>query len=486
MLSPLLVRRVSKCFLSFAVGTLPVLLATLTISRHALRADEPATSTTQSAAEQAKHALADYVSKPDKSYGYVKRREGKLGKGTYVELTLTSQTWHDIVWKHQLFIYKPSKLAAGKQGLLVIEGGNWKDSLEKPPVSNEDAQLPGSALAIAAAAEESQTLLAVVMQVPQQPIFDGKVEDQIISYTFLRFMLTQDNEWPLLLPMVKSAVRAMDAIQDYTQREWSVKIEHFTVTGASKRGWTTWLTAAVDPRVNALAPMVIDMLNMGPQMKLQIASFGKYSDQIRDYTALGLQQALDTPRGHALQCIVDPYSYRQQITQPKVIMLGTNDRYWPLEALNVYWDDLVGEKYILYVPNSGHGLRDYPRIVGTLAALNRRVSQGMPLPKLSWKFNEHEGLVNLQVQSDIHPREAHFWTATAKTRDFRDSKWEQRTGKLEAGAATFDLPLPETGYAALFGELVFSGDELPYYLSTNVHIYPSTTTAQAEKTEPPK
>ena len=51
--------------------------------------------------------LKAYVAKEDKSYHWTKRREGKLGKGTVVELTLTSQTWKNIVWKHQLFIYRP-------------------------------------------------------------------------------------------------------------------------------------------------------------------------------------------------------------------------------------------------------------------------------------------------------------------------------------------------------------------------------------------
>ena len=43
-------------------------------------------------------------------------------------------------------------------------------------------------------------------------ILGGMVEDEAISYTFAQFLKTGDPEWPLLLPMVKSAVRGMDAI----------------------------------------------------------------------------------------------------------------------------------------------------------------------------------------------------------------------------------------------------------------------------------
>ena len=48
------------------------------------------------------------------------------------------------------------------------------------------------------------------------------------------------------------------------------------------------------------------------------------------------------------------------LKQPKLLLLGTNDRYWPLDALNVYWDGLPGDKYVTYVPNNGHGLKDLP------------------------------------------------------------------------------------------------------------------------------
>ena len=89
---------------------------------------------------------------------------------------------------------------------------------------------------------------------------------------------------------------------------------------------------SIDPRVQALAPMVIDVLNMGPQMKHQVATWGKYSEQIHDYTERGIQKYMPTERGQALEQIVDPYSYRQTLTQPKLIILGTNDRYWPLDA----------------------------------------------------------------------------------------------------------------------------------------------------------
>ena len=77
--------------------------------------------------------LAQYVAAPDESFHWTLRREGQLAGGQYVELTLTSQTWRDIVWQHQLFIFKPAEVSPSKQALLLIDGGSWKSEYAQPP-----------------------------------------------------------------------------------------------------------------------------------------------------------------------------------------------------------------------------------------------------------------------------------------------------------------------------------------------------------------
>jgi PhoPQ-activated pathogenicity-related protein len=54
--------------------------------------------------------------------------------------------------------------------------------------------------------------------------------------------------------MVKGVIKAMDVLQSFGRKEWSTSIDKFVVAGQSKRGWATWLTAAVDKRVAAIAP----------------------------------------------------------------------------------------------------------------------------------------------------------------------------------------------------------------------------------------
>src|SRR5262245_50417873 len=206
-------------------------------------------------------------------------------------------------------------------------------------------------------AQQSKSPVAFLYGVPNQPLLDGKKEDALIAETFVRYLKTKDENWPLLLPMVKSVVKAMDAVQAFSKEEWKQPVEGFIISGASKRGWTTWLTAASgDPRVKAIAPAVIDMLNMKEQLPHQLKSFGAYSEMIGDYTKLGLAELPDSPEVRKLYGLVDPYSYREQLTLPKLILLGNNDPYWTVDALNLYWDGLKGDKWVMYVANAGHNL----------------------------------------------------------------------------------------------------------------------------------
>ena len=422
---------------------------------------------------EASSNLSDYVKQPDSSYAWRVRQRGKAGTGDYAELILTSQTWHDIVWKHQLFIYRPAKVRESAQALLLIDGGSWSDSLENPPDESKPTDLPGQVRVITMLADMMQSPIAVVRQVPNQPIFDGRKEDQIIALTFSKYFETGQADWPLLLPMVKSAVRAMDTVQKFAQQEWQMDVQRFLVTGASKRGWTTWLTAATDPRVDALAPMVINMLNMAEHDRLQLKSFGTRSEEIRDYTERGLQEKMHTKQGESLRAIIDPIAYRAQLTQPKLIILATNDAYWPVDALNLYWKDLTGDKYILYVPNNGHGIKDYPRVAATVAALQRSLGGDKPMPKLEWRIDDQANPPKLELTSDKTPLAVRQWSAAADTRDFRQAVWKSAPVSASNGDShqfAIDLTEPTHGFSARFLEAEFPGETVPFMLSTTLHV----------------
>ena len=316
-----------------------------------------------------------YVVAPDDSYKWSAKTTSPLEGAEVTVLRLTSQTWQGMKWRHWMHIIKPAKITHPDQALLAIAGGSSHKE-EPGPNSMEVTLLRDIAI-------RTGSIVAIVEQIPNQPIFDGKSEDQIIAYTFQQFLDTKDESWPALLPMTKGAMRAMDATQAFVKERYDLKIEKFVVTGASKRGWTTWLTAAFDNRVEAIAPMVIDTLNFAKQMPLQLESFGKPSEQIKDYTDLDLPKRMQSEEGKRLVQLIDPYAYLDKLTMPKLIVLGTNDRYWPVDAVKMYFGDLKGEKFIHEVPNAGHGLG--AGVLEAVTAFYLDVLDQRARPKFAWK-----------------------------------------------------------------------------------------------------
>ena len=113
-----------------------------------------------------------------------------------------------------------------------------------------------------------------------------RVEDEMIAYTWDKFLRTGDERWPARLPMTKAVVRAMDAVTAFCAKPpagAAAAIDRFVVAGASKRGWTTWTTAAVDKRVVAIVPIVIDVLNVEPSFDHHYRAYGFYAPSVKDY-----------------------------------------------------------------------------------------------------------------------------------------------------------------------------------------------------------
>jgi hypothetical protein len=72
----------------------------------------------------------------------------------------------------------------------------------------------------------------------------------------------------------------------------------------------------------------------------------------------GLVPMPDTADARRLLHMVDPYSYRDRLTLPKLIINGANDPYWTVDSLNLYWNELTGDKWVLYIPNAKHELEE--------------------------------------------------------------------------------------------------------------------------------
>ncbi|HDS07695.1 MAG TPA: PhoPQ-activated pathogenicity-like protein PqaA type, partial [Bacteroides sp.] len=290
-----------------------------------------------------------------------------------------------------------------------------------------------------------------------QPLYGDLTEDALISYTLQNFREDGDYTWPLLFPMVKAASRAMDAVQEFSSEQLDHQLTSFIVAGASKRGWTTWLTASQDERVGAIAPMVIDVLNMPVNLDYQVKVWGDYSVQIQDYVDLGIPQSVHTETGQAIATMIDPYSYRASLTMPKMIIIGTNDEYWPVDAVKHYLDDIPGENFLHYVPNAGHDLGDKEQALRALSAFFGRSLSGGPYPECNWNVTPTGTGVLLSVEATAEELlDAFLWTADSEDRDFRDETFVSSDLNGNPGSEVqFPVDFPGSGYRAFYVDLVY-------------------------------
>lgn len=410
--------------------------------------------------------LEKYVAKRDPSYAWKRTEQKNLTNATLTHLELVSQTWRGQFWSHYLLVLRPEQVRNPDIALLFVTGGSHG-------APNEKDLEP-----FLRVAQRAGALAAVLNKVPNQPLYDGRKEDALIAYTFNEYLRTGDASWPLLFPMVKSAVRGMDTVQAFARKEWGQNVQRFVVSGASKRGWTTWLTGAVDPRVTAIAPMVIDMLNMKAQLKWADKVYGKQSEEISDYTEFNLHQRMDEPRMVKLRGWVDPYSYRQRYAMPKLLLLGTNDPYWTVDSLRHYWDDLPEPKLLFQTPNAGHDLAGGKEAVETLAAWFQMIADRQELPRMEWQLKDGaNGRAGVTVRVSQPAKAIRLWTAHSADRDFRDDKWTSRELPLDGASAvaSAEVPVPAKGYDAFLAEVELSaptGDT--YKLSTQVQVTPDT------------
>jgi PhoPQ-activated pathogenicity-related protein len=269
----------------------------------------------------------------------------------------------------------------------------------------------------------------------------------------------------------------MDAVTEFLASAEGGKtaVKKFVVAGGSKRGWTTWLTGAVDRRVCAIVPIVIDVVNVRPSMMNHYAAYGFWAPAVGDYVRHKVMERFDEPRMADLLRIIDPYYYRHRLTMPKFIVNATGDQFFTPDSSKFYFGDLQGLKYLRYVPNTNHSLGGSDAGESILA-FYRAVVKGSALPKFSWKM-QADG--SIRVQTQTKPLEVNLWQATnPKARDFRllsIGKAYQKSALKAEGEGTYvaRVKKPATGWTAFFVELVFdAGEQPPCKFTTQVGIVP--------------
>jgi PhoPQ-activated pathogenicity-related protein len=428
-------------------------------------------------AAQTKTALDRYVAAPDSHFEWRLVNTIDASAARAYVLEMASQKWlteaeiDKPIWKHWVTIIRPPQVRGTTAFLFITGGSNSSKPPEKPDASLLDM------------AVNTGSIVVELRMVPNQPVKfpdapKETYEDATIAYTWDKFLKTGDEKWPLRLPMTKAAVRAMDAAIQFaaTDAGGRATIANFVVAGASKRGWTTWTTAAVDKRVVAIAPIVIDVLNVEKSMTHHWRAYGFWAPAVGDYQAKDLMGWIGTPQNQALMAIEDPYSYRDRLTMPKYIVNSAGDQFFLPDSSQFYWDALTGEKHLRYVPNSDHSLRGSDA-AQSLQAFYDMILRGQARPRYSWKISDGE----IEVTCQDQPTEVKLWQATnPNARDFRleTIKAAYRATPLTSqgnGRYVANIAAPPSGFTASFVELTYpSGGKYPIKVTTAVKVLPDT------------
>ena len=437
-------------------------------------------------------ALDRYIAKPDASYGWELASTIEGDRYTGYVIDLTSQRWRSEeevdrpIWKHWLTIIKPHA-ATMNNALLYIGGGRNGDAAPES-VSERSLRM----------ALETGTVVANLGMVPNQPLFFAdsrrhpRGEDDLIAYSRVKFMMTGDEEWLARLPMVKSGVRAMDAVQEFlkTEQGGGITIDEFVVAGGSKRAWTTWLVGVVDRRVIGIIPLVIDALNTEAITRHHYEAYGFFSPSLGDYVRHGLYpHKLGTPEFAAILKIEDPYMYRHRegLSIPKYVINASGDQYFLPDNSQFYFSDLPEEKFLRYVPNAKHNLagsdaRD------SMIAFYDSVIHGRERPEYTWQIRPNG---SIEVRTPDEPIAVNLWQATNReARDFRlDTIGPAWTSSPlpsdEKGVWTGKVEKPEKGFTAFMVELVFDSDgEYPLKVTTDIEIVPDVLPYAGERMMP--
>ena len=428
-----------------------------------------------------KNALDAYVAKPDPSFAW--KEVGKISGPGYhgAVLELTSQTWltdkevDHTVWKHWLTVIVPEKVAHDK-ALLYITGGEIKDPAPTKPADR-----------FAKMAVETNSVVAELDDVQNQPLRftedpKPRVEDEIIAYQQAKFAKSRDSNQLLRLPMVKSGTAAMTAVQQYLASEagGGLRVNGFVVSGGSKRAWTTWLVGALDKRVVAIIPIVINVLDVDATTRHHWEAMGYFSPALCDYVENGLiPKMIGSPGLTEVNRIEDPLNYRDRpsMKMPKYVINAVGDEYFPPDNTRFSYHLLPETKRLRMIPNSKHSTQGTD-ISESMTAFYDAVLNERLLPSYSWTVGKDGAIA---VRSREKPLEVNLWQGNnPKARDFRVdtigktfTSTRLRPGK--DGIYVGRVPKPAAGWTAYFVELVYpSGTKYPFKFTTEVSVIPDT------------
>lgn len=391
---------------------------------------------------------------------------------------MTSQSWSPdklvspSKWEHDLDIYIPEKTLKHR-ALIVVNDGTNNDSTSNRKPSNFSEEM------LVNIARETNTIVISVSNIPNQPlVYQNDAtpvkEDDSVAKSWNLFMDQPENRLllPLHVPMAVSASQAMRVAKKELSN-WD--IQKFIVTGASKRGWSTWLTAISDTDVDAIIPFVNDLLDIDVTLEHMYRTYGgNWPIAFYPYYKQGIDTQVKTEKFSKLLEIEDPFrymnsNYKDRLAIPKYIVNASGDDFYVPDNTRFYFDKLSGIKSLRVAPNTDHrGILNFAE--QSLISFVNRLQNKKSLSLLESKVENKK----LTVKFLETPKKIIRWTAVnTQARDFRYAcgiRYEPLVIDIPLNNK-LDIPLAyiDKGWEATFVEVTFSDG---YIATTQVYITP--------------
>lgn len=391
-------------------------------------------------------------------------------------LQMVSQVWEPepVVeprrWEHDVALHIPRNAVPGK-ALLVVNNGVRHGPAQTPDYTRE---------ALREVALKSQMAVVMISDAPNQYVTFSDVEkplreDDAVAHTWAHSLRGAAPELPLHVPMAAAASRAMD-LAELELGKQGLTVDSFIITGASKRGWSAWLTALADQRVMAIVPAVIDVADTSDMLAgLRKRYGGHWPLALGPYQQAGVLQQLGTPAFERLMAMMDPMQYLneegQRLAIPKYLVSASGDDFFAPDPVTDYQQRLPGQTSLRVLPNSDHGgVRQ--QVVSTLVPAVTRLRDGKPLPSVQVSEGGQPG--QMAVDFSEPPVAVSVWTASnSQDRDFRYACGVRYQSETLAPQQHFTLQrtAPATGWQAQFVEAKFADG---FIATSPVSVLPQT------------
>ena len=368
--------------------------------------------------------------------------------GVHSVTYLTPEASDQYVWSHQVVIFLHDKLKNSifntSRAIVYLDGVDA--SAEDPPIKTENNDLLNLIWDIS---YDSNVVGVFITRIPPRIKYEGEdsrhSEDDLMAVFWQKYLFEGKNiENTFFAPMAKAAMKCVDAVEDYlqqvgTENQYENDFK-YVITGASKRGWTSWLVAAMDQqRTQAALPVVMSMANIQQHLhRMNRIYNNNWPFTFEWLVRRKLMGEIDSSNYTDLMSIVDPINYDYH---DKLIYLesSTSDEFFLPDDIIDYWNDSpqIRHKLFRLVPKSEHSMighlktiREQSAKVVTMINNNQNKEESnLIIPNMSFRRDSNKWTILIEnVQKILNVKIYRTENRDQKMRDFRvaalrEKKW---------------------------------------------------------------